>query len=151
MSQTLKAEVLDLINDRGKMTRVQVFAHFELVARRYIERAIAELAEARKIVAGAHEVAPIRAAREVLKEPAPGECLDPQPTKPAPRGTTLPSQIIDVFVFSDDPVLTCREVIPRIRGFSSDEVRKEMSRMKGRGLLENPSRGSWRLPAEARS
>ena len=66
--------VLEFIQRRGKVTKVDVFAEFDLAGKRVVEQALEELAEARHIVRGANDVfapARMRKAVEQADEPPP--------------------------------------------------------------------------------
>lgn len=130
MKRQLKAEVLALVESRGKMSRVAVFAHFELVARRFIEQAIAELAEARQLDVTATEVWTARARRAAAAKPrgVPGQTVSDRIRALFPPGVER----------------CASEVFVAIPDVEAKDLRKVMSSLKGRGELENPSKGVWR-------
>ena len=159
MNSTLASQVEEFVNGAGKVNRTVVYAQFELVGKRYIDRALTELAERARLVVGVTDVASVRQARRA--EPA-------QPVKPPPRvekpvsledeirarrqqakealgGPTLRQAILAQF--EPGRVMTADLIIAKLgKVWSEKSIRTEMSVMKSKRLLANRPCHGWWLP-----
>lgn len=160
MTATLKEEVEQIINARGKMTRTAVYAQFELVAKRALDAALEDLARTHRIVLGATEVAPVRAAKRMAEKFVFGDSATDaygaallkadqlaaeERQRQARLEPTLPERICTALRRGS---MTVRELHQAVEAEGSPvkevDIRKALSRMKGRSV-DNPSWGRWAL------
>lgn len=161
MSSTLASQVEEFVNGAGKVNRTVVYAQFELVGKRYIDRALTELAERARLVVGAAEVAPVRAAPRAAQlavfgesathEYAMTESAVERDRRRQPRATqTLPERLLDAMQHGE--TMTVRDIVAAVQDsgprVSEADVRKTLSKMKGREV-DNPSWGRWALSSAA--
>lgn len=160
MTLTLRDEVEQIINQRGKMTRTALYCQFELVAKRALDSALEDLARTHRIVLGATEVAPVRAAKRMAEKfvfgdsatDAYGQALlkaeqlaAEERQRQARLEPTLPERICTALRHGS---MTVRELHQAVEAAGSPvkevDIRKALSRMKGRSV-DNPSWGRWAL------
>lgn len=157
MASTLSIQVEEFINEAGKVPRVQVYRRFELVGKRFVDQALEELAQSRRLVVGATEVAPVRSAlraaeRAVFGESATHEYATTESeVERARRGRPRPAQTLPQRVseaLRSGEAMSVRDLLSAVNAegprVSDRDLRKVLTRMKGRDV-ENPSWGRWVL------
>jgi len=164
MTLTLRDEVEQIINQRGKMTRTALYCQFELVAKRALDSALEDLARTHRIVLGATEVAPVRAAKRDAQRQVFGVSVDDHaslnPDKQPRRARwvlecrtepTIRERIIAAL--DGGTVLSVRELTERLNQtgipLTGKVVRGTLSRMNTADEVKSPAWGKWTLKASA--
>lgn len=158
MTLTLRDEVEQIINQRGKMTRTALYCQFELVAKRALDSALEDLARTHRIVLGATEVAPVRAAKRDAQRQVFGVSVDDHaslnPDKQVRECRTEPTIRERIIAALDGgTVLSVRELTERLNQTGSPltgkVVRGTLSRMNTADEVKSPAWGKWTLKASA--
>ncbi len=158
MTLTLRDEVEQIINQRGKMTRTALYCQFELVAKRALDSALEDLARTHRIVLGATEVAPVRAAKRDAQRQVFGVSVDDHaslnPDKQVRECRTEPTIRERIIAALDGgTVLSVRELTERLNQtgipLTGKVVRGTLSRMNTADEVKSPAWGKWTLKASA--
>lgn len=139
MGSTLSIQVEEFINEAGKVPRVQVYRRFELVGKRFVDQAIEELAQSRRLVVGVADVAPIKAQAAEAGEPK--KRKRKIRAKPEKR-RTIADDVLAVLAAGQR--YTREEIAQRLPERSEGVVDRVLGRMVRRGqLYREPYKGYW--------
>ncbi len=149
-------DIESYVNEAGKVQRSAVYSKFDLVSKRAIDSALESLAQSRRLVVGASDIAPIRRVQSAKAQaPAPSPKVDRtferemrrhrQKAKEALGGATLRQAILAQF--EPGRLVTADVIIAKLSSqWSAKSIRTEMSVMKSKRLLANRRCHGWWLP-----
>lgn len=139
MGSTLSIQVEEFINQAGKVPRVQLYRRFELVGKRFVDQALEELAQSRRLVVGASDVAPVRDNRRPAVFAAAWQLATHQDDEPR-----LPERVVALLQARGTMSLTA--ILAALDPPAEKKhISTVMGRLKARGIAGRVCRGQWAL------
>lgn len=139
MGSTLSIQVEEFINEAGKVPRVQVYRRFELVGKRFVDQALEELAQSRRLVVGASDVAPVRDNRRPAAVQAAGQLATHQDDEPP-----LPERL--VALLQAQGTMSLASIMAALDPPAEKKhISTALGRLKARDIVGRVSRGQWAL------